>query len=54
MSDKTPPASDRKNPLCPVCGLPLKAVQVEPGATAQGIWVKCKNPECKQEVEVKT
>ena len=37
---------------CPHCGRPLP-VWAEPHAAAVGVWVKCKNPACKREVEIK-
>ncbi|MFR7502726.1 MAG: Gp15 family bacteriophage protein [Faecalibacterium sp.] len=37
---------------CPYCGRALP-VWAEPHATAAGVWVKCKNPACKREVEIK-
>ena len=48
------PASgaDRAPVLCPLCGrtLPVWAI---PEARARGIWVKCKNPACRKEIEIK-
>lgn len=37
---------------CPYCGRPLPVWAVRT-ATASGVWVKCKNPSCKREVEIK-
>ena len=37
---------------CPLCGHPL-AVWAASEAHARGLWVKCKNPACKREVEIK-
>ena len=37
---------------CPYCGRPLPVWAVR-AATASGVWVKCKNPSCKREVEIK-
>nr|DAK75158.1 MAG TPA: cysteine-rich protein [Caudoviricetes sp.]DAQ98078.1 MAG TPA: cysteine-rich protein [Caudoviricetes sp.] len=53
----TPPSwrasgADRAPVPCPYCGraLPVWAV---PDASASGVWVKCKNPACKREIEIK-
>ena len=46
-------ASVDRTPIpCPFCGkaLPVWAVQ---DAAAHGVWVKCKNPACKREIEIK-
>ena len=45
-------SADRAPVPCPHCGRPLP-VWAEPLATATGLWVKCKNPACKREVEIK-
>ena len=37
---------------CPYCGRALP-VWAEPTANAHGVWVKCKNPACKREIEIK-
>lgn len=37
---------------CPYCGRALP-VWAENAASAHGLWVKCKNPACKREVEIK-
>lgn len=37
---------------CPFCGRPLP-VWAEADAHANALWVKCKNPACKREVEIK-
>lgn len=37
---------------CPYCGRALP-VWAESSAIARGIWVKCKNPACKREAEIK-
>ena len=37
---------------CPYCGRALP-VWAETAAHAGGVWVKCKNPACKREVEIK-
>ena len=44
--------TDRRVPVhCPFCGkaLPVWAVQ---DAAAHGVWVKCKNPACRREIEI--
>ena len=53
----TPPSwhasgADRAPVPCPYCGraLPVWAV---PDASASGVWVKCKNPACRREIEIK-
>nr|DAG58660.1 MAG TPA: cysteine-rich protein [Caudoviricetes sp.] len=48
------PASgaERTPVLCPLCGRALP-VWAAPQASAQGIWVKCKNPACRKEIEIK-
>ena len=37
---------------CPYCGKPLP-VWAERTASARGVWVKCKNPACRREIEIK-
>ncbi len=37
---------------CPYCGRALP-VWAENAAVAHGLWVKCKNPACKREIEIK-
>ena len=37
---------------CPYCSKPLPA-WAEASASAHGVWVKCKNPACRREVEIK-
>lgn len=37
---------------CPLCGHPL-AVWATSEAHARGLWVKCKNPACKREIEIR-
>lgn len=44
--------TDQRVPVrCPFCGkaLPVWAVQ---DAAAHGVWVKCKNPACRREIEI--
>ena len=44
---------DSRAPVpCPFCGRALP-VWAAPEAYAHGLWVKCKNPACKREVEIK-
>nr|DAV50917.1 MAG TPA: cysteine-rich protein [Caudoviricetes sp.] len=38
--------------LCPLCSRPLPVWAI-PEARARGIWVKCKNPACRKEIEIK-
>nr|DAM06767.1 MAG TPA: cysteine-rich protein [Caudoviricetes sp.] len=45
-------AAERAPIPCPHCGRPLP-VWAEPHAAAVGVWVKCKNPACKREIEIK-
>lgn len=44
--------TDRVPVPCPFCGRALP-VWAESSAIAKGIWVKCKNPACKREAEIK-
>lgn len=44
--------TDRVPVPCPFCGHALP-VWAESAAIARGVWVKCKNPACKREVEIK-
>lgn len=44
--------TDRVPVPCPFCGRALP-VWAESSAVAKGIWVKCKNPACKREAEIK-
>ena len=37
---------------CPFCGRALP-VWAEADARAHAVWVKCKNPACRREVEIK-
>lgn len=37
---------------CPFCGRAL-AVWATPEAIAHGLWIKCKNPACRREIEIK-
>ena len=37
---------------CPCCGKPLP-VWAERAASSRGVWVKCKNPACRREIEIK-
>ena len=46
------PLIDCSDPPCPFCGRALP-VWAAPEAYAHGLWVKCKNPACKREVEIK-
>ena len=47
------PGSDTRSPVpCPFCGKALP-VWAAAEATAMGVWVKCKNPACRREVEIK-
>lgn len=45
-------SADRAPLPCPVCGRPLP-IWAERNAAGRGLWVKCKNPACKREVEIK-
>lgn len=46
-------AESTRTPVpCPYCSKPLPA-WAEASASAHGVWVKCKNPACKREVEIK-
>lgn len=50
--DSEPTKENTRAPIpCPFCGHSLP-VWAAPAAQAQGIWVKCKNPSCKREVEI--
>lgn len=57
----TPPSSPglhresevNRHPIpCPFCGRALP-VWAESTAVASGVWVKCKNPACKREINIK-
>ena len=53
MKTRSSPAlADRAPVPCPYCGRAL-AVWAAPDSRAHGVWVKCKNPACKREVEIK-
>lgn len=47
-----PAASNRRPVACPYCGK-AAVVWADRTATARGLWVKCKNPVCKREFEIK-
>nr|DAE44300.1 MAG TPA: cysteine-rich protein [Caudoviricetes sp.] len=36
---------------CPFCGKALPVWAAE-NASAHGVWVKCKNPACRREIEI--
>ena len=51
--DSAPTEENARAPVpCPFCGRAL-AVWAAPDAHAAQVWVKCKNPACKREVEIK-
>lgn len=50
-SSLTASAEPRTPVPCPCCGRPLPVWAI-PDANAKGIWVKCKNPACRREVEI--
>jgi hypothetical protein len=37
---------------CPYCGR-ASAAWADETAAAHGVWIKCKNPDCKREFELK-
>lgn len=46
-------AENKRSPVrCPYCGK-TSAVWAETDAHAAGLWVKCKNPACRKEFEIK-
>ena len=53
LTDFEPRKGNPRTPVpCPFCGRPLP-VWAEADAHANALWVKCKNPACKREVEIK-
>ena len=46
------PAAERKPVPCPFCGR-ASPVWATPAAFSGGLWVKCKNPACRREFEIK-
>ncbi len=53
LTDSEPRKENIRTPVpCPFCGRPLP-VWAEADARAHALWVKCKNPACKREVEIK-
>nr|DAY92650.1 MAG TPA: cysteine-rich protein [Caudoviricetes sp.] len=52
MLSSTASVDSRAPVPCPFCGRALP-VWAAPEACAHGLWVKCKNPACKREVEIK-
>lgn len=37
---------------CPFCGKSFSPVRAEKGASAFGLWARCKNPKCRKEFEI--
>ncbi len=52
FSPGCPEANDRRPVPCPYCGK-AAVVWADRTAAAHGLWVKCKNPACKMEFEIK-
>ena len=51
-SKDRPGRNDRSPVLCPYCGK-AAVVWAGPDAAACDLWVKCKNPACRREFEIK-